>query len=97
MSSGKAIKSTLTILRLFFLLTLKGSSHEKVQVLLLVMFSLTVLGCTSSQDKAYQAQEGVHKERLALTEKYQKCMDDAGGDAAKAETCDQHLKAAEAL
>jgi len=24
-------------------------------------------------------------------------MDDAGGDAAKAETCDQYLKAAEAL
>jgi len=74
-----------------------GEVMKKVQVLLLVMFSLTVLGCSSSQDKAYEAQEGVHKERLALTEKYQKCMDDAGGDAAKAETCDQYLKAAEAL
>ena len=70
---------------------------KKVQVLLLVMFSLTLFGCSSSQDKAYKAQEGVHKERLELTEKYQKCMDEAGGDAAKAETCDQYLKAAEAL
>lgn len=70
---------------------------KKVQVLLLVMFSFTVLGCSSSQDKAYKAQEGVHKERLALTEKYQKCIDAAGGDAVKAETCDQYLKAAEAL
>ncbi len=70
---------------------------KKVQVILLVMFSLTVLGCTSSQDKAYQAQEEVHKERLALIEKYQKCLDAAGGDDAKVETCDQYLKAAEAL
>ena len=70
---------------------------KKVQVLLLVMFSLTVLGCSSSQDKAYEAQEGVHKERLALTEKYQKCLADAGDDAAKTEACDQYLKAAEAL
>jgi ABC-type Zn uptake system ZnuABC Zn-binding protein ZnuA len=70
---------------------------KKVQVLLLVMFSLTVLGCTSSKDRAYQAQEGVHKERLALIEKYQKCLDAAGGDNVKVEACDQYLKAAEAL
>ena len=70
---------------------------KKVQVILLVMFSFTVLGCSSSQDKAYQAQEEVHKERLALVEKYQKCLDAAGGDNVKVEACDQYLKSAEAL
>ena len=64
--------------------------------LLALVFGLT-LGCASPQDKAYQAQEKVHKERLKLIEKYQKCMKDAGEDKAKAEACDQYLKAAEAL
>jgi len=70
---------------------------RKVQVLLLVMFSLTILGCSSSQDKAYKAQEGVHNERLKLVEKYEKCLKDAGDDNVKTEACDQYLKAAEAL
>ncbi|MFC1823138.1 hypothetical protein ACFL9T_10555 [Thermodesulfobacteriota bacterium] len=55
------------------------------------------LGCASPQDKAYKAQEKVHEERLKLVEKYQKCMKDAGDDQAKAQVCDQYLKAAEAL
>jgi hypothetical protein len=61
-----------------------------------LVFGLT-LGCASPQDKAYKAQEKVHKERLELVEKYQKCMKKAGGDKVKEETCDQYLKAAEAL
>ena len=55
------------------------------------------LGCASSQDKAYQAQEKVYKQRLELVEKYQECLKEAGDDKAKAETCEQYLKAAEAL
>jgi len=56
-----------------------------------------LMACASSQDRAYQAQEKVHKERLRLTEEYKKCMAEAGQDKQKAETCDQYLKAAEAL
>ena len=55
------------------------------------------LGCASPQDRAYEAQGNVHKERLKLVEKYQKCLKDAGDDKTKAEACDQYLKAAEAL
>ena len=55
------------------------------------------LGCASPQDKAYEAQEKVHEERLKLVEKYEECMKNAGDDKAKAELCNQYLKAAEAL
>jgi outer membrane biogenesis lipoprotein LolB len=60
--------------------------------------------CSSPQDRAAEAQEGayksqeqVSKQRLELTEKYQKCVKDAGGDQQKAAACDSYLKAAEAL
>ena len=56
-----------------------------------------VLGCASPQDRAYQAQEKVHKERLKLVDEYKKCLEKAGTDKEKIETCDQYLKAAEAL
>ena len=50
-----------------------------------------------AQQHSYEAQEEVAKERLALVEKYQVCVGEAGGDAAKLEACDSYLKAAEAL
>jgi hypothetical protein len=60
--------------------------------------------CSSPQDRAAEAQEGAYKaqeqvakQRLELTEKYQKCIKDAGGDQQKAAACDSYLKAAEAL
>ena len=55
------------------------------------------LACSSPQDRAYQAQEKVHKERLKLVEEYKKCLKKAGEDKQKVEACDQYLKAAEAL
>jgi hypothetical protein len=54
-------------------------------------------GCASHQDKAYKAQEGVHKERLKLVSEYQKCLKKAGDDKNAIEACDSYLKAAEAL
>lgn len=65
--------------------------------LALSVVGLMLGACASPQDKAYKAQENVHKERLELVEKYQKCLKDAGDDKAKAETCEQYLKAADAL
>ena len=65
-----------------------------------VVLSLVVgltLACSSPQDKAYKAQERVHKERLKLVDEYKKCIQKAGDDTEKVEACDQYLKAAEAL
>ena len=68
-----------------------------LQVLLLPIVAFTMFGCANPQDKAYEAQAGVHNERLQLIETYQKCVKDAGDDSEKVEMCDQYLKAAEAL
>ena len=58
---------------------------------------MLLTGCSSPQDRAYEAQEHVHEERLKLVDEYRECLEDAGDDKMKVETCDQYLKAAEAL
>lgn len=68
-----------------------------IQVILLSIVAFSILGCSSSQSKAYKAQEKVHSERIQLVDKYQKCVQDAGEDNVKAEACEQYLKASEAL
>lgn len=70
---------------------------KKGVFILLPIIALSLMSCSSPQDRAYKAQEGIHKERLALVEKYQKCLKDAGADNLKTEECDHYLKAAEAL
>jgi len=72
---------------------------KQIQFFLLPIVALALMSCSSAspQDKAYEAQENVHKERLALVEKYQKCLKEAADDNIKTEACDQYLKAAEAL
>jgi hypothetical protein len=70
---------------------------KSVYIILLALIVGMTLACSSPQDKAYKAQEKVHKERLELVEKYQKCMKDAGEDEQKKAACDQYLKAADAL
>jgi len=61
------------------------------------LFLVGLLACASPQDRAYEAQEKVHKERLRLVDEYKTCMANAGQDKQKMEACDQYLKAAEAL
>ena len=64
----------------------------------LVGFVLVItIACSSSEKRAYRAQEAVQKERLKLVDEYKKCLDKAGDDKEKIETCDRYLKAAEAL
>jgi hypothetical protein len=70
----------------------------KLSSLIAVLFTaFLVVGCSSPQDRAYKAQEKVHKERLRLIDDYQKCIAKAGEDAAKRESCEQYLRAADAL
>ena len=67
---------------------------------IVLMLALTLgifTACSSPQDRAAKAQEDVSRQRLELTEKYQKCMEKAGDDEKKKQDCEQYLKAAEAL
>jgi hypothetical protein len=65
-------------------------------LVLAFVFGLT-LACSTPQERAYKAQENVHKERLKLVDQYKKCLETAGTDNEKIEACDRYLKAAEAL
>ena len=70
---------------------------KSILVLTLALAFGIMTACSSSQDKAYKAQEKVHKERLELVGQYQNCLEKAGDDKEKTEACDQYLRAAEAL
>lgn len=64
---------------------------------LVVFIAVALLACASAQDKAAKSQEAVNKERLELVNKYKECMKKAEGDKEKEASCDQYLKASEAL
>ena len=70
---------------------------KRVMLLLLPILALTLASCASQQDKAYKAQKQVHEQRLKLVDQYQNCLKKYGEDKEKRETCDQYLKAADAL
>lgn len=68
-----------------------------IHIFLLSLAAILLSACATPKERAYEAQEDVHNERLSLIEEYKDCLDDAGEDNAKAETCDSYLKVAEAL
>ncbi len=53
--------------------------------------------CSSPQDDAYKAQEKLHQERIELVKKYQECIKKAEEEKTDTATCEQYLKASEAL
>ena len=77
---------------------------RRVRIFTCVIVLGVLAACSSPQDDAaksqegsYEAQERVAEQRLELVEKYQACVEEADGDAAKTDACDSYLKAAEAL
>jgi hypothetical protein len=70
---------------------------KSITVVFLTLVVGLTLACSSPQNKAYKAQERVHKERLKLVDDYKKCLKKAGDDKQKIEACDQYLRAAESL
>jgi hypothetical protein len=70
---------------------------KSMKIFLVVIVAGMILACSSSQDKAYKSQEAVNKERLALIDKYKKCMKKADKNKEKEAQCEQYLKAADAL
>ncbi len=76
--------------------------HPKI--LICIVFMGLLAACSNpqkdaakAQERSYEAQEEVTRERLELVEKYQQCVKNAAGDALKVEACDSYLRAAEAL
>jgi len=67
--------------------------------LLTVVLSVSACGCLGggAERKAHRSQAEVNKEKVKLSEQYQKCMKKAGKDEAKQAQCEQYLKASEPL
>jgi hypothetical protein len=81
----------------FWLKLKKGGAMKSMKIFLVIIVAGMILACSSSQDKAYKSQEAVNKERLALIDKYKKCMKKADKNKEKEAQCEQYLKAADAL
>jgi len=68
-----------------------------MRILMVVIVAGMMLACGSAEKKANQSQAEINKERVRLTNEYQKCMKKAEGDKDKEAQCEQYIKAAEAL
>jgi len=62
-----------------------------------MMIALLAVGCGSAERKANKSTARVNEERMALIEKYQKCVKKAGANEAEAAACETYRKSAEAL
>ena len=68
-----------------------------MRIFLVVIVAGMMIACGSAERKANKSQAEINKERIKLSEEYQKCMKKAEGDKDKEAECDKYLKAAEAL
>ena len=73
-------------------------------ILICIVFLGLLAACSNpqkdaarAQERSYEAQEDVVRQRLELVDKYQQCVKNDAGDALKVEACDSYLRAAEAL
>lgn len=64
---------------------------------LVVIFVGMMIACGTAERKANKSQAELNKEKVRLSEEYQKCMKKADGDKDKEAGCEKYLKAAEAL
>ncbi|WP_439101508.1 hypothetical protein [Congregibacter sp.] len=61
------------------------------------MTAFLTVACGGAERKANKSMAKVNEERLALVEKYQKCVKKAGDNEAEAAACETYRKSAEAL
>ena len=68
-----------------------------MRIFLVVIVAVMMSACQSAEKQANKSQAELNKEKIKLSEEYQKCMKKAEGDKEKEAGCEQYLKAAEAL
>ena len=68
-----------------------------MRVFLVVIVAVMMSACQSAERRHTRSQTELNKEKIKLSEEYQKCMKKAEGDKDKEAECEKHLKAAEAL
>jgi len=68
-----------------------------MRILLVVIVAGMMSACSSAERKESRSQTELNKEKVKLSQEYQKCMKKAEGDKDKEAECEKYLKAAEAL
>ena len=68
-----------------------------MRILLVVIVAGMMSACSSAERKESRSQTELNKEKVKLSEEYQKCMKKANGDKDKEAECEKYLKAAEPL
>jgi len=62
-----------------------------------ILVCLLAIGCTSSKERADEAQAEYTEEKTKTVQEYKECVKDAEGDEGKLKECEALLKAVEAL
>ena len=68
-----------------------------MRIFLVVIVAVMMSACGSAERQANKSQAELNKEKVKLSEQYQKCMEKAKEDKDKEAECEKYLKAAEAL
>ena len=68
-----------------------------MRIFLVVIVAGMLSACGSAERKANKSQAEINKEKIKLSEEYQKCMKKAEGDKDKEADCEKYLKASEVL
>jgi len=68
-----------------------------MRIFLVVIVAVMMSACQSAERRHTRSQTELNKEKIKLSEEYQKCMKKAKGDKDKEAGCEQYLKAGETL
>ena len=68
-----------------------------LRIFLVLIVAGMIAACSSAERKESRSQTELNKEKVKLSQEYQKCMKKADGDKEKEAECEKYLKAAEAL
>ena len=68
-----------------------------LRIFLVVIVAGMISACSSAERKESRSQTELNKEKVKLSQEYQKCVKKAEGDKDKEAECEKYLKAAEAL
>jgi len=68
-----------------------------MRIFLVVIVAGMMSACQSAERRETRSKTELNKEKIKLSEEYQKCVKKAEGDKDKEAECEKYLKAAEAL
>ena len=68
-----------------------------LRIFLVVIVAGMMSACGGAESKVKKSEAEINKEKIKISEEYQKCLKNAKGDKDKEAACEQYLKAGEAL